>query len=113
MDKILGHRHKHTKVVDATTYTLKGERCPERQRWYFETVTVKDDTTDNSNCLVSIERAGTDYPIFYFKDITNGEWEKKFMRLWIFPGERIVYTWSDMVSGDKIEMAEHGHRKLD
>lgn len=112
MDYSLGHRHRHTKTVSATTHTLKGERCPEDQKWYFETVTVKDDTTDNTNCLVSIVRAGTKYPIFWFKDITRTEWEKKSIGLWVFPGEYIQYDWTDMVSGDKIDMVEHGHRKI-
>lgn len=112
MHKLNGHRHKHVEIATGTTLTLKGEPCPPDQLWYFETVTVYDDTTDNSNCLVSIKSGATYYPIFYFKDITSTEYAKKFMRLWIFPGEQIVYEWTDIISGDRLEMIEHGHTKI-
>lgn len=112
-EKFTGLRKHHKRVIASDPETFKLERVPEGEKWYIESVSAFNDTTDNSECLVGIEIAGSITPVKQFINLTIDLWFTKFMRVWLFPGERLVYVWSGVTAADDIQFSAIGHRKID
>ena len=96
-----------------TTAEYRTDRIDEGQRHYCERVAVYTSTTDNADCLVCIEGAGDEFPLYYFKDITNGEWSSQPIRVWLFEGENLLFKWSGIVATETQEMAIHGNKRFE
>ncbi len=109
--EITGLRKRHYKTIASDPETFVGDRVPEGERWWVETTSVFNDVTDNAECLVGIKSGMIEYPIYLFENITVDLWSKKFLRLWLFPGESLYYKWSGVTAADPVEMTCHGHRK--
>lgn len=110
---IRGFRHRHYHTAVSTTDILDCKKVPEGERWYIESVTIFNDTTDNCNCLVGVLSGGSFTPVKYFVDVTYHVWETKFLSIWLFPGEQLEYQFTDIVVDDAIQVSGIGHRRIE
>ncbi len=110
---LFGLRGLLSKVVVADGEIHYSSRVPEGQRWYIERVGYFNDVTDNSECFVSIETGGMTIPVDEFLDHTVDVWERKEIRLWLFPNERLSFKLSGSTAADPVKFTWLGHRKID
>jgi len=105
-------RRRIDKVAGSTSPSFDTDRVGDGERWYVERVAVRDVDTANADCLVSVVRGATTYPAYYFKDIPQNEWESIQLRLWLFEGEYLRFSWSGVVTTDELNMVIHGIRRF-
>lgn len=111
MMTMTGLRHKYLRDADAGTEEVLGDLVPEGERWYVEMVNVYNDTSADSDCLVSIKTHATKFPVAYIENIGAEEWTRSLLRFWMFPEERLVFDWTDLSQGDRLLMVPVGHRR--
>jgi len=106
-------RHHYKKSIVADLDVFYSPYVPENERWWIESSSSMNDTTDNTECLISIERAGSLFPVVEHINLTVDLWGSKDLRLWLFPGERLAFTWINVIAADLVEFSCVGHRRID
>jgi hypothetical protein len=112
MRKTMGMwRERVTKTVTATSDTLYSEYVSEGERWFLQRVSVRNDTTANSTCLVSIDAGTHIHPLYYFT-LTSANIEySAAIECWMREGERLRFDWGATLSGDKLFVHITGHKQ--
>ena len=111
MRKTMGvWRERITLVATTASHTMYSEPVPEGERWYLQRVTVRDDTTANADCLVSIDAVTHKHPLYYFSNLTANVESSQTIECWLRDGERLQFDWTDVVAADKLFVHVTGHK---
>lgn len=112
-NKLGAIRHYFKKTIVADLDEFICSVVPEGQMWWIESASAMNDTTDNTECQIYIKRGGSLFPVKQFLNLTVDVWDTKFIRLWFFPGESLVFKWINVAAADLVEFSYVGHRKID
>lgn len=112
MEKLGGWRWRDDVTTGATTKIQRTAKVGDGERWYVESVHVLNSKTSVADCLVSVERGSTRYPLYYFTDLELEEWQRAQVRVWLFERECLRFDWSDVASDDVVSVVVHGTKRL-
>ncbi|MBU2685571.1 MAG: hypothetical protein KKF27_20210 [Gammaproteobacteria bacterium] len=97
-------RERLTKTATATTATVDSEIIPSGERRYLESVAVRDDATNDTECLVSIVTAGYNHALYRLHDMEDNKFSSMRRPCWLSEGERLRFEWASIQSGDVLDM---------
>ncbi len=107
--KIHGLRRKVRATTSATTHTADAEAVRTGEIWWIERVLLRNQTRANSDIEVYISGRGSDHAVGVIENIGDNFWGQIEVDLRLYEGEYLRFQWSDVVSGDVLDMHYNGH----
>ena len=111
-NKIAVWRERLRLVATATAGIVDGEIVLPIQRWYLQNVAVKNDTTANSDCILSVYDGSYSHVLYYFENLGSNVWSNVKISLWLMEMERIRLEWSSIISGDILDVHISGQKRF-
>ncbi len=104
-------RERLTSVASGTEHVQESDKIPELEWRYLECVGIRNDTTVGSKCLAGIWDGAYLHTLYYFDNVGANVWTTVVRQLWLRPGERLRFEWSNITSGDRLDIHISGHRQ--
>ncbi len=103
-------RERVTLAATGTTGTAYSSQVPEGERWFVQSIAIRDDTTAGAECEVAAERSGFSHVFRRLGPVAANEFYADVLETWLLPRERLQFNWSGVANGDGLEMHVTGRR---
>lgn len=109
--KIAIWRERLTAIAGGTTHTQWADAVKREEAKHLDYIAVRNNTTDNADCLVGIYDGAYLHILYYFKNLTAGEWASIRRVIWLREGERLRFDWTGIVDGERLDIHLTGYRE--